>query len=68
MSSYTQKLHYADFEVDFGRRLVAKFKFNPRSFWRNGYFPRIERAALYPDEGCPIFAVAQSIKCQLPGR
>lgn len=32
MKGYDQKQHYAHFEIDFGRRLVAKFKFNPRTF------------------------------------
>ena len=46
--------------------LVAKFKFNPRTFWKNGDFPRVERAAFYPNQGDPLFALAQSIKNGLP--
>jgi hypothetical protein len=40
------KLH----EVDFGRRLIAKLRFNPSSFWRtNGdAFPQVPHIALYP--------------------
>lgn len=40
------KLH----EVDFGRRLIAKLRFNPKSFWQtNGEaFPQVPQIALYP--------------------
>jgi hypothetical protein len=67
MTGYHQKQHYAHFEIDFGRRLVAKFKFNPHSFWKNSVFPRVEHAALYPNQNDPFFDVAQSIKYRLNG-
>jgi hypothetical protein len=66
MTGYDQKQHYAEYEIDFGRRLVSKFKLDPRTFWKNGDFPRVERAALYPNQGDPLFALAQSIKNRLP--
>jgi hypothetical protein len=33
MLGYDQKQLYKHFEIDFGRRLVAKFRFNPATFW-----------------------------------
>jgi hypothetical protein len=62
MKGYDQKRHYAHFEIDFGRRLIAKFKFHPRSFWRNRDFPRVKRSALYPDAKDPIFNLTQLVK------
>jgi hypothetical protein len=48
-SSVEQKQLYKSYEVDFGRRLIAKFQFDPKKFWdRSATFPRIPRAALYP--------------------
>ena len=67
MKGYDQKQHYGHFEIDFGRRLVAKFKFNPRTFWKNCDFPRIESAALYPNQSDPLFDLTQSIKSHLNG-
>jgi hypothetical protein len=43
-----QKELYQPYEIDFGRRLVAKFRFNPSTFWRNTNFPKISKRALYP--------------------
>jgi hypothetical protein len=45
---YAQKENYFHYEMDFGRRLVAKFVFNPATFWKNDNFPRVARRALYP--------------------
>jgi hypothetical protein len=32
MTGIDQKQHYRHYEIDFGRRLIAKFKFKPRTF------------------------------------
>lgn len=42
--------NYKIHEVDFGRRLIAKLRFKPESFWKtNGEaFPKIPHIALYP--------------------
>ena len=45
---YAQRENYAHYEMDFGRRLVAKFVFNPATFWKNDNFPKVTRRALYP--------------------
>lgn len=39
---------YLHSEMDFGRRLVAKFRFDPARFWRSDTFPRLAVKALYP--------------------
>lgn len=53
-----QKELYGDYEMDFGRRLVAKFSFNPRAFWdASPNFPQVPKAALYPVRD-PLIAVA----------
>jgi hypothetical protein len=50
MVGVTQQSHYKPFEMDFGRRIVAKFRFNPRTFWSDPDFPKISSAALYPKD------------------
>jgi len=56
-----QKAHYPHFEIDFGRRLVAKFRFNPHEFWKDDAFPMVERDALYPNND-PLCDLAQDIR------
>ena len=46
---------------------IVRFKLKPHTFWKNADFPRVERAALYPNQGDPLFALAQSIKHRLNG-
>lgn len=59
---YPQKALYEPYEVDFGRRLVAKFSFNPDTFWRDKEFPRVEKAALYPAEDRdPVHRLASQV-------
>ena len=65
MSGVDQKEHYTNFEIDFGRRLIAKFRFEPKSFWKGATFPPMTREALYPDATDPVFLIAKSIKDQL---
>lgn len=51
ISTWNQKRQYENYETDFGLRLVAKFRFNPHSFWNaDKNFPQVPRAALYPSE------------------
>jgi hypothetical protein len=58
VSSADQKGLYESYELDFGRRLLAKFRFNPKSFWSDREFPLIERPARYPEED----PLAQSLR------
>lgn len=46
MVGYEQKELYHHYEIDFGRRLVAKFRFDPRSFWKRDTFPKVKEDAL----------------------
>jgi hypothetical protein len=49
IGSYDQKQLYGLPEIDFGKRLVAKFRFNPQKFWsKSGQFQMIGPRALYP--------------------
>jgi hypothetical protein len=48
IADFEQKAHYRHFEMDFGRRLVAKFRFDPKTFWKSDTFPKVAEKALYP--------------------
>jgi len=49
--------------MDFGRRLVAKFVFDPGSFWKDDDFPRVAEHALYPSEqDDPLHALASRVQ------
>jgi hypothetical protein len=66
MSDFDQKRNYGHFEIDFGRRLVAKFCFDPNEFWHaRDPFPMITHEALYPDEDDELFKLTQSVKNSL---
>ena len=66
MSAYAQKELYAHYEIDFGRRLVAKFRFNPKSFWRDDTFPLVSHEALYPTpDRDPLNKLAQTVASHL---
>lgn len=62
MIDINQKDLYEAHELDFGRRLIAKFKFTPSSFWKKDAFQRVPKKDLYPDAHDPLFAVAQKVK------
>lgn len=62
---YEQKQMYTAFEVDFGRRLIAKFRFKKSKFISNADFPLISRAALYPDDTDPFIGLATELRRQL---
>lgn len=63
MSDFAQKQEYFHYEIDFGRRLVAKFRFNPKSFWNDGNFPMVSKEALYPSPtGDPFSKLAIEVK------
>ena len=68
MTGYDQKQHYGHFEIDFGLRLVAKFRFVPSTFWNNIDFPRVKHGALYPNDIDPLFDLAKKIKRRLDHR
>jgi hypothetical protein len=66
MADFKQKENYFHYEIDFGRRLVAKFSFAPRSFWSNRHFPRVTRPALYPSvNDDPIYQLTERVKATI---
>jgi hypothetical protein len=64
VASPEQQLFYSHAEMDFGRRLIAKFSFEPDQFWdERGNFPRVTGAALYPDAAHdPMCLLAEAVK------
>ncbi len=61
MTGVDQKQHYKHYEIDFGRRLVAKFRFKPSDFWRASKdFPVVPKTALYP-ENDPMLKITSKI-------
>ncbi|MCZ8203725.1 FRG domain-containing protein [Gemmatimonas sp.] len=66
MGAFDQKLEYEHYETDFGRRLVAKFRFNPKTFWADRSFPRVPQRALYPDAHDSLAKLLKSIRLPSP--
>src|SRR5262249_6250523 len=58
---FRQKQLYEAYEVDFGRRLIAKFRFKPKKFWTNEGFPPVPQNALYPQPD-NLFSLTERIK------
>jgi hypothetical protein len=53
--------------MDFGRRLIAKFRFDPDTFWKSPNFPKASDEALYPkDHRDPLLSLTQDVKAALP--
>ncbi|CAM2139735.1 FRG domain-containing protein [Pararobbsia alpina] len=66
MGGFKQKELYRHFEMDFGRRLIAKFWFNPQTFWTDANFPLVSETALYPPiEWDPLMQLAARVKARL---
>lgn len=63
-ASTEQKLLYEHAEMDFGRKLIAKFRFKPDTFWKkSGSFPQIGKKALYPlASEDPLLELANSVR------
>ena len=61
-----QQARYGHYEIDFGRRLVAKFVFDKATFWANSpNFPMIAQAARYPGID-PMQDLAATVVAALP--
>jgi len=52
-------------EFDFANKLIAKFRFNPKTFWKQDAFPLIGRDTLMPDIDDPMFELTQKVKTKL---
>ena len=65
LMSFYEKSRYAPHEIDFGQRLLAKFRL-PTTFWEPDHFPPIPKTALYPDARDHfLIEIARQIKEQL---
>lgn len=63
MVSADQKQFYSAFEVDFGLRLLGKFRFDPKTFWRRSpEFPLVDKDALYPNGADPFYRAMREIR------
>jgi hypothetical protein len=56
-----ERENYFHYEMDFGLRLVAKFCFDPASFWQDRNFPKVSESALYPKQD-PLLQLAQEVQ------
>jgi hypothetical protein len=65
LPDFDQKQHYPAFEIDFGRRLLAKFTFDPQTFWDDQDFPAIGHNARYPNMHDPLYDMAKQLKDEL---
>jgi hypothetical protein len=63
IAEFGQKELYAHYEIDFGLRLIAKFRFNPQSFWQKEDFPVVGKNVLYPPPmDDPLYEMTDSIR------
>ena len=65
IGGFQQKQLYADHEVDFGRRLLAKFVFRKKQFWEGREFLPVSHDALYPEADDEFSRVAEEVKSGL---
>jgi len=66
LSGFEQKEFYQPYEIDFGLRLVAKFGFDPQSFWKRDTFPMVKKRELYPPPDVdPLFKLTLEVKQNL---
>lgn len=67
IADFSQKSNYGIEEIDLGRRLVSKFRFDPKTFWtKSGQFQRIGQKSLYPTHSQdPFLEAANRIRSYL---
>ncbi len=66
ISDVQKNARYSYYEMDFGRRLIAKFCFNPRTFWSSDNYTRVPDAALCPAEHRdPLLMIATEIRTKI---
>jgi len=65
LRGFDQKQLFEHRELDCGRRLFAKFRFDPAVFWKDAAFPMVARSALYPDKKDPLYALTEPIRRRL---
>ena len=64
-----QALDFKPTQLDFGKRVIAKFRFEPASFWeRNAAFPKVPCSALFPDQDDDFVRIMNTIRSEVrPG-
>ncbi|MCC0025135.1 MAG: FRG domain-containing protein [Hyphomicrobiaceae bacterium] len=66
ITDFGPNAHYSYYEMDFGRRLIAKFRFDPANFWKSENYPKASDAALYPGaHRDPLLQIPVKIKKRL---
>lgn len=64
--SFDDKQLMDHYEVDFGRRLIAKFVFDPKKLWSDPNFTAASKVAIYPAPGeDPLLDMTAQIKASL---
>ena len=66
LASIHEKEKYRPHEIDFGRRVIAKFRLPRIDFWSRDY-TAIPNEALYPNERDPLVNFSEKIRSQLTG-
>jgi hypothetical protein len=62
VTGVAERENYFHYEMDFGLRLVAKFHFEPSSFWTDNDFPEVAESALYPNARDPLYQLALDVQ------
>lgn len=66
ISDVQKNARYSYYEMDFGRRLIAKFCFDPVTFWGSDNYTRVPDAALYPAERRdPLLTITSKIRTEI---
>ena len=67
IADFEQNANYSHYEMDFGRRLIAKLRFVPAMFWTSPNYPKATEEALYPKNHRDLLlSVAENLKVKLP--
>jgi len=66
IADYDRNSRYSISEMDFGRRLIAKFKLKLDTFWQDKSFPPASLESIYPKEySDPLLLITQRIKSEI---
>jgi FRG domain len=62
ITGVAERENYFHHEMDFGLRPVAKFHFEPASFWTDNDFPQVTESALFPNANDPLYRLALDVQ------
>jgi hypothetical protein len=66
ISDFQQNAEYLYHEMDFGRRLVAKFRLKLETMWQSKNYTRASDEALYPrEQRDPLLLLTQNLRASL---